>query len=255
MPYESLADKRIWIIGASHGIGERLAHELAQAGATIIASGRSRAELKRLCESLGEGDHLCLPLDVQDEKQVRDALRTLTNHYGVLDTVIYMAGVYNPAHAWDFNPREAREIININLTGIFTVLNVVIPEFIRQRHGHIALTGSVVGYRGLPGALAYGASKAAIINLAETLHMDLAERNIRVQLFNPGFVQTRLTDKSDRTMPCMISAEEAAKAMRKGLESGGFEVHFPKRFTYAMKLLRMLPAWLYFRIIKRYTGA
>jgi NADP-dependent 3-hydroxy acid dehydrogenase YdfG len=254
VPKESLQDKRIWIIGASHGIGEKLAHELVQAGATVIASGRSRPELKRLCEELGEGDHLCLPLDVQDERQVRDALRTLTNHYGVLDTVIYMAGVYTPAHAWDFNPREARETIDINLTGIFTVLNVVIPEFIRQRHGHIALTGSVVGYRGLPGALAYGASKAAINNLAETLHADLSRRNIRVQLFSPGFVQTRLTDKNDSMhMPCIISAEEAARAMRKGLESGGFEVHFPKRFTYFMKLLRLLPYWLYFRIIRHYT--
>lgn len=252
MARHTLEDRRIWIIGASHGIGEQLAHELARAGATIIASGRSKRELKQLCDALEGEDHLCLPFDVQDERQVRDSLRTLTNHYGVLDTVIYMAGVYNPAHAWNFNLRDARETVNINLTGIFTVLHSVVPEFIRQRHGHIVLCGSVVGYRGMPGALAYGASKAAIINLAETLHTDLHKRNIAVQVINPGFVETRLTDKNDFGMPCMISAEEAAVAVRKGLESGRFEIHFPKRFTLAMKLLRMLPNALYLWIARRY---
>jgi NAD(P)-dependent dehydrogenase (short-subunit alcohol dehydrogenase family) len=248
---ENLADKRIWIIGASHGIGEQLAHELARAGASIIASGRSKHKLKELCTTLTGSDHLPLPLDVQNERALRDALRTLTNHYGVLDMVIYMAGVYSPAHAWDFKLNEARETININLTGIFTMLHVVVPEFIRQHHGSIVLTGSVVGYRGLPGSLAYGASKAAISNLAETLHADLSERNIRVQLISPGFVETRMTDRNPFAMPCMISAEKAAIAIRKGLERNAFEIHFPKRFTYPMKLLRILPTALYLKLIRR----
>lgn len=254
MPRTPLTDKRIWIIGASHGIGESLAHELAKAGATIIASGRSRTELKELCSTLPGEDHLALPLDVQDQRQVRNSLTTIVNHYGVLDTVIYMAGVYTPSHAWDFDLRDARETVNINLTGIFSVLHAVIPEFIRQRHGHIVLTGSIVGYRGLPGALAYGASKAAIINLAETLYLDLKERNIRVQVINPGFVQTRLTDKNAFEMPCRISADEAACSIRKGLERGCFEIHFPRRFTYAMKAIRILPNWLYLRLAKRLAG-
>lgn len=252
MARHPLKDRRIWIIGASHGIGEKLAHELANAGATVIASGRSKPKLKKLCEELGGSDHLCLPVDVQDERQVRDALRTLTNHYGVLDCIIYMAGVYNPSHAWNFDLRDARDTVNINLTGIFTVLAAVVPEFIRQRQGHIVLAGSVAGYRGLPGALAYGASKAAIINLAETLHNDLADRNIRVQLISPGFVETRLTDKNSFAMPCKITPEDAAIEIRKGLESNSFEIHFPKRFTYAMKLLRILPNWLYLWVAKRY---
>lgn len=251
MAKEKVTDKRIWIIGASHGIGEKLAHELAQSGATIIASGRSKTVLKELCRALPGSDHLSLPLDVQDERQVRDALRTLTNHYGVLDMVIYMAGIYNPAHAWDFDLRDARETINVNLTGIFTVLNVVVPEFIRQRHGHIVLTGSMAGYRGLPGALAYGASKAAIINLAEILHAELSERNICVQIINPGFVKTRLTNKNSFAMPCLISAKEAAVIVRKGLEKGTFEIHFPKRFTYLMKGMRVLPNWLYLWLAKK----
>lgn len=248
-----LKDRRIWIIGASHGIGEQLAHELARAGATIIASGRSKRELKTLCASLPGEDHLCLPLDVQDERQVRHALRTLTNHYGVLDTVIYMAGVYTPAHAWNFDLRDARETVNINLTGIFTVLHAVIPEFIRQRHGHIVLTGSFAGYRGLPGGLAYGASKAAIINLAETLYNDLRERNIAVQVINPGFVDTRMVEKMGE-MPCLISAEDAAVEVRKGLERGSFEIHFPKRFTYVAKLLRLLPTPLALWLIRQYIA-
>lgn len=253
MPQNSLQDKRIWIIGASHGIGEALAQELAREGATIIASGRSKPALKELCSALEGSDHLCLPMDVQDERQVRDALKTLTNHYGVLDTVIYMAGIYTPAHAWDFDLRDARETININLNGIFTMLGTIVPEFIRQRHGHIVLTGSVVGYRGLPGAMAYGASKAAIINLAETIHSDLINKNIKVQLINPGFVATRLTEKNDFELPCQISKEDAAIAIRKGLQSRRFEIHFPKRFTYLMKLARMLPNWLYLRIARRYV--
>lgn len=253
MSLTGLQDRRIWIIGATHGIGEQMAHQLAAEGATIIASGRSKRELKELCESLPGDDHLCMPMDVQDEKQVRNCLTTIVNHYGVLDTVIYMAGVYTPSHAWDFDLRDARETININLTGIFTVIHAVIPEFIRQRHGHIVLTGSVAGYRGLPGALAYGTSKAAIINLAETLYLDLKPRNIRVQLANPGFVKTRLTDKNEFNMPCLISTEDAATAMCKGIQSNSFEIHFPKRFTYMMKLVKMLPNWLYLRLAQRLT--
>lgn len=246
-----MQDKRIWIIGASYGIGEKLAHELASAGATVIVSGRSRNELKRLLNDLPGEDHLALPLDVQDERQVRDTLTTIVNHYGVLDIVIYMAGICNPNHAWDFDLRDARETININLSGIFSVIHAVIPEFIRQRHGHIVLTGSVMGYRGVPGALAYGASKAAVINLAETLYMDLKPRNIRVQVINPGYVQTRMTDKNITAMPCLIPAEEAAHIIRRALKKRCFEIHFPKRYTYVMKLLRILPSWLYFPLARR----
>lgn len=254
MAKESLFDKRIWIIGASHGIGEQLAKELASAGATIIASGRSKEALKELCDSLDGDDHLALPLDVQDERQVRNALTTIVNHYGVLDTMIYMAGVYTPSHAWDFELRDARETVNINLTGIFSVLHAVIPEFIRQRRGHIVLAGSVAGYRGLPGALAYGASKAAINNLAETLYLDLQPRNIDVQLISPGFVQTRLTDKNEFDMPAIVTTEEAASRIRKGLEKRKcFEIHFPRRFTYAMKLAQMLPYCIYLRLAKHLT--
>lgn len=253
MPADNLADRRIWIVGASSGIGEKLAHELAGAGATVIASGRDRAALKKLCADLPGDDHLCLPLDVQDARQVRDALTTIVNHYGVLDTMIYMAGIYSPSHAWDFDLRDARETVNVNLNGVFSVLHAVVPEFIRQRHGHIVLTGSVVGYRGMPGTLAYGASKAAIIHLAETLHVDLKPRNIRVQLVTPGFVRTRMTEKKTSPLPCLISAEEAAIAIRKGLASRRFEIHFPRRFTCLMKLVRMLPNWLYLRLAERFA--
>lgn len=251
MPTEHYPDKRIWIIGASHGIGHQLAISLAEAGATIIASGRSKDELKKLCQELPGEDHLCLPLDVQDERQVRNTLTTILNHYGVLDTVIYMAGVYTPSHAWDFDLRDARETVNVNLTGIFSVLHAVVPEFIRQRHGHVVLTGSFVGYRGLSGTLAYGASKAAIINLAETLYLDLKPRNIRVQVINPGFVQTRLAEKVTRNKPCYITPQEAARIIRKGLMSKRFEIHFPRRFTYMVKLLQLLPNWLYLWIARR----
>lgn len=253
LPVHSLVDKRIWIIGASHGIGERLSCHLASEGATVIASGRDKSALKQLCAGLpGDDDHLCLPMDVQDERQVRDTLRTILNHYGVLDIVIYMAGVYSPSNAWNFSLPDARETININLSGIYTVLHSVIPEFIRQRHGHIMLTGSIVGYRGFPGTLAYGPSKAAVHHLAETLKLELSHRNIRVQIANPGFVQTRMTQEHEDILPSLITADEAAQAICKGLKSRRFEIHFPKRLTYLLKLVRVLPSWLYFPLARRY---
>jgi short-subunit dehydrogenase len=133
-------------------------------------------------------------------------------------------------------------------------LPIVISQFLRQEKGHIAIVASVGGYSGLPQALIYGATKAACINMAETMYLDLQPKNIAVTLINPGFVKTPLTDKNTFNMPALVSAEEAASEIIRGLERGHFEIHFPKRFTVWLKLLRILPYRLYFYLIHKVTG-
>lgn len=239
--------KRIWIIGASEGIGAALAQQLASDGAQVILSARNTARLDDVKASLAGEGHVALTVDVCQNESVQQAWHALKDH--TPDIVIYNAGTYTPMTAQQVDMVAADAMIDVNLRGAFRVVSAVLPTYLAQNKGHLVLVGSVAGYRGLPGAIGYGASKAAVNHLAENLRVDLKRTAIKVQLVCPGFVKTRLTEKNDFSMPCMVTPQHAARVIAKGLASSAFEIHFPKRFTSVLKLLQLLPHWLYFRLV------
>lgn len=238
-------NKHVWIIGCSTGIGEALARELHSQGVHLILSARSEDKLNALNKDLS-GAHQVIPLDAGDAKSLNEASKKIEK----LDSVIFLAVAYAPhsdkPHDIDF----VHKMINVNLGGAFNTVYAVRDRFEKQGYGHIALCGSVAGYRGLPNGQPYCATKAAIINYAESLKIELETKNIKVQVINPGFVKTPLTDKNKFSMPMIIETEDAAKALAKGLSSNCFEIHFPKKFTFIMKFLRLFPSWLYFPVAR-----
>lgn len=244
---------RVWIVGASSGIGAAVARTLLARGARVALSARSAPELERMAALHGAAA-LALPLDVTDAAAAERALRRVADEWGGVDFVLLCAGTHQPLRAWELEAAAARRLVDINLNGVFNCLPPVIRQMLQQQSGAIGIVSSVAGYRGLPTALAYGATKAALINLAETLYLDLAPRGIGVFLVNPGFVKTPLTDRNTFRMPALIDADEAAQRILGGLARGDFEIHFPRRFTGWLKLLRLLPYRLYFALVRRGTG-
>lgn len=242
-----MQNKRIWLIGASEGIGAALAKQLAAEGATLIISARNAERLEALKSELPGTGHQAIAVDVTVLEQIQQAWQSLAA--APPDITIYNAGTYTPMDAQHLELAAAESMIDVNLRGAFRMVSVVLPTYLQRNAGHLVLVGSVAGYRGLPSAMGYGASKAGIMHLAENLKADLKKTNIRVQLVSPGFVKTRLTDMNDFAMPCIITAERAAQYIVDGLQSSRFEIHFPKRFSYVLKLLQLLPAWLYFRLV------
>ncbi len=236
--------KIIWIIGASSGIGRALAVELANQGAKLVLSARSADKLNALNQQLG-GGHQVIPLDVGDHKALTEA----ANRFSALDSVIFMSAIYEPTPIHKMNITDAHQLVNINLNGALNTIHATLPLLKQQAKGQLVLCGSVAGYCGLPNGQPYSATKAALINLAESLRTE--EPELDIKLINPGFVRTDLTDKNKFNMPMMIEADQAAKIIAKGLLSNRFEIHFPKKFTYLVKLIANLPYWLYFKSLPR----
>lgn len=243
--------QRVWLIGASSGIGLALAEQLHAAGAEVWVSARNADALQQFANS-HLGAH-ALPLDATDETAIAAATNTITAQ-GPLDLVCYCAGHYKPMRATAIDLPDLLKHQTVNVTGALYALHATIPVLLRQGHGHISLVSSVAGFRGLPKSLAYGPTKAALINLAETLYLDLQPYGIGVSIINPGFVQTPLTAQNDFHMPALITPQEAARHMIHGWERGTFDIHFPKRFSRVLKLLRLLPYTLYFALVRRMTG-
>lgn len=229
----------VWIIGASSGIGEALAKALASRGATIALSARRKEALDALKLSLGE-QHKVFALDVTDAELVTRTAQAIRAAFGRIDRMVFLAAAYTPMKIDRLDIASTKQIIDVNLTGAFHVVHALLPILKEQQKGQIALCGSVAGYTGLPGGQPYSATKAAIINLAETLRAELPEA-IDVKLISPGFVKSELTDKNDFKMPMIISAEQAVNHIADGLLQKHFEVHFPKKFTRLLKLLRVMP--------------
>jgi short-subunit dehydrogenase len=243
--------KTVWLVGASSGIGRATAHALHAAGAKVFVSARNRQALDYF--AAGHRGAIALPLDAGDAAAVKDAAQTILAN-GPLDLVMYCAGYYKEMRATEFSLSEMLMHQQVNYVGTLHVLDAVLPHFIARKAGHISLVSSVAGYRGLPKSLAYGPTKAALINLAETLYVDLQDRHVGVSLVCPGFVDTPLTAQNEFTMPGLISPEQAAAEILKGWRQGEFEIHFPKRFTLWMKALALLPNALYFPVIRKFTG-
>lgn len=255
-PYQN---ETIWIIGASSGIGRALASILAAQGARLILSARSKDELASLAGSLPqagpqEAPHMVCPLDIANEQEVISSWQEIKDHGLTPDRVIIMAALYEPTPIADIRADSLRAMVNVNLCGAFYVVNAVLPFMKQRQSGQIVLCGSVAGYRGLPGGQPYSATKAAIINFAESLRAEEQSSSLDIKLINPGFVRTALTDKNKFKMPMIIEPEAAARAIAKGLRRRSFEIHFPKKFTFAMKLLRILPSSLYFMLSHKMKG-
>lgn len=240
----SSTPERIWIIGASDGIGLALAKAYSAQGAHVILSARSQDPLDELAAQLGNASvHV---LDVSDRATVQTAADAILA-VGPVDRIIHLAAMYDPGRIADLDPDKAAQIVTVNLTGSFHIAQIG-PKVLRKG-GQLALTGSVAGYVGLPQGQIYSASKAGVINLAESLRAERKDLDIR--LICPGFVETRLTKMNDFKMPAIMKPEAAAKAIVKGLASGGFEVHFPHRLTRSLKLIRALPYGLSMRLTRR----
>ena len=239
----------VWIIGASSGIGYELALELAARGATLALSARRKEELDTLKERLGER-HIVYPLDITDTQLTLRTAKAIHAANGRIDRVIVMSAAYTPMHLDSLDLLVTRHMVEVNIVGPFNVVHAVLPLLKEQKKAQIALCGSVSGYVGLLGGQPYSATKAAVINLAESLYAE-CPKQIDVKLINPGFVRTALTDKNNFFMPMIITAEVAAKAISTGLLLKPFEIHFPKKFTLLLKFLELLPYPLKFFITRR----
>lgn len=243
----------IWVTGASSGIGRALCVRLATEGQQVAGSSRDREALFKLRTELGE-HFFPLPVDITSLASLEDAVAELEKLAGPISLAILNAGIYQPQGEDGFDGDVAHQTIKVNVLGTINCLTALLPKMRQRRFGRIALMGSVAGYRGLPHAAAYGASRAAILSLAESLKFELERDGIAVQVITPGFVDTPLTAKNKFPMPFMITPDAAARRILLGVQSDSFEITFPRRFTYLMKILRLLPYGLYFPLIKRITG-
>ncbi|MCW8874837.1 MAG: SDR family NAD(P)-dependent oxidoreductase [Gammaproteobacteria bacterium] len=241
---------RVWLIGASSGIGKATAEALLQEGARVALTSRNEAAL----QAMSGPDAPVAVADVTDRDSLQVAFDQVLASLGGIDLAILNAGTHQPVRAWELDAESAEQLVRVNLLGAINATALLVPYFIDRGQGRLAITASVAGYGGLPTGLVYGATKAALINFAETLYLDLAPRGVAVHLINPGFVKTPLTDRNEFQMPALISSEEAAREILAGMGRGEFEIHFPRRFTRVMKLLRMLPYAGYFPLVHRFTG-
>lgn len=235
-----LNGKRYWLVGASEGLGRAVAHALSRSGAEVVVSARNEDRLQELVDEL-PGRASWVAVDVSDRASVSGAVERV----GEIDGLVYLAGVYWPlgADQWDADRNE--QMTDINYVGAQRVVGAVLPAMLERGAGHIVLTGSLSGFRGLPGAVAYGASKAAVMYMAEAMHADLRGTGVDVQLVNPGFIRTRLTDKNEFDMPFIMEPEVAADHVVSHMRSGGFRVSFPWGFGLMFRASRWLPDPLY----------
>lgn len=237
------AGKRYWLVGASEGLGRALALIMSRAGAEVIVSARSEDRMQSLvAEMPGKGSYVTV--DVTD----RSAVEAAAEQVGEVDGVVYLAGVYWPMKAGEWDNEKADLMGEINFLGASRVVGSVIGKMMQRGSGHIVLTGSLSGFRGLPGAIGYASSKAGMMALAESMQADLRKSPIKVQLVNPGFIKTRLTEKNDFNMPFIMSADDAAKEVFEHMNTDTFKKSFPLLFSWVFRGSQFLPDWLYYRL-------
>lgn len=241
----------VWITGASSGLGAALARRLAAAGRRVAISARRADRLRALADGSAPGALHPVPLDTGDAAAAREAVAAIEREIGPIGQAVLNAGTHRPVDPARLDPDDFRALVETNLMGTVNCLAAVLPPMLARRRGRIAIVASVAGYRGLPTAAAYGMTKAGLINLAEALRVELAPAGIVVQVVNPGFVRTPLTDRNAFPMPFLMEPEDAAEAFFRGLQSDRFEIAFPRRLVVAMKLLRCLPASLAFAVTRR----
>ena len=239
----SFQGKTYWLVGASEGLGLALAQAMAREGADLILSGRDKARLAAAVASLSRPARGVV-VDVGDDASVAAAAQQL----GAVDGVVFLAGVYWPTRAQDWDAAKVTAMCNVNFTGCARVLGAVVPGMVARGSGHVVITGSLSGFRGLPGAIGYAASKAGTMALAESMYCDLRGTGVKVQLGNPGFIRTRLTQKNDFAMPFLMEPEQAADHMLRLMRGTAFKSSFPTVFSWLFRLSQFLPDWAYYRI-------
>ncbi|MCG8510935.1 MAG: SDR family NAD(P)-dependent oxidoreductase [Rhodospirillales bacterium] len=243
----------VWITGAGKGIGRALALLYAAKGRPVAISARTEKDLDTLAEEAAPLPGLvrAYTLDVTNEDDVRKTVEAIEAEMGPIALAVLNAGTHIPVHAKSFESGPFRTLTEVNFFGVVHGLTALIPRMIERRSGHLAVVSSVSGYRGLPTASAYGATKAALINMCEALKPELEQNDVSLSLIKPGFVKTPLTDRNDFPMPFLVSAEEAAERIAAGLDRKAFEIAFPRLFVWGLKLMRCLPYALYFRLVRR----
>ena len=242
--------KNAWITGASSGLGLELAKRLEGEVAHVTISARSKGKLERVSKASPAID--AYPLDVTDAKAVATTLAKIEKAAGPIDLAILNAGVWHIMESDSMDLEKIRNALDVNYMGVVNCIDALLPGMLKRGSGHIAIVASVAGYRGLPKAIAYGPTKAALINLAETLHAELEPHGVLVSVVNPGFIDTPMTEDNDFPMPGIIPVEEAATLFLKGLKARKFEIAFPKGFVFWMKALRRAPYLLFFWIMRTF---
>lgn len=237
------AGKRYWLVGASEGLGLALAQRMSRAGAELILSARNAETLAAAVATL-PGKATGVAMDVASTEAVRAAAAEM----GAIDGVVFLAGVYWPMRAQVWDAKAVEAMCDINFTGCARVIGAVLPGMVARGTGHVVITGSLSGFRGLPGAIGYAASKAGTMALAESMYADLRGSGIDVQLANPGFIRTRLTAKNDFSMPFLMEPDEAARMMFEHMTTDQFKVSFPTVFSWVFRLSQFLPDWAYYRL-------
>ena len=241
--------KNIWITGASSGIGKALAIKFANEGWKVAASARRENLLKELNQE-NENIHP-FPLDVTNIDQCKTVFENIVEKFKNIEISIFGTGIHDPKSEKKFNLDKIREIMEVNYFGTINCINAVYDYYSNKKSGQISIISSVAGYRGLPAAGAYCASKSALTSFTESLQFEMKRKNVRISLVSPGFIKTPMTDQNDFPMPMIKSPEFAAKQIYLGLiKKKGFEIHFPKAFTFFLKFLRILPNNIYFKLIE-----
>lgn len=247
----------VWITGASTGIGAALAREMARQGYVVAASARKISELKTLESDAArlKGAIRAYPCDVEDRLGMQLTHDNIVRELGPISIAIFNAGVYLPLDGRKIDSALFRKSFDVNVMGVVHGLEAVIPPMVACQCGRIVIVSSVTGYGGLPTSSAYGATKAALINMAESLKFDLDKAKVGIQVVNPGFVKTPATDSNEFKMPFIVTAEKAARRIMRGIRKGHFEITFPRRFTFMLKFLQLLPYRAYFALTRKMTGA
>jgi NAD(P)-dependent dehydrogenase (short-subunit alcohol dehydrogenase family) len=244
-----------WVTGASSGIGLGTAMELARRGFTVIASARRLEALQEVAaraEGL-PGRIIPYAADVTDKTALVALVADVEERYGPIVLCFLNAGIYFPLRAKPFDDAAFKQTFEVNVFGVINGLAAVLPKMTDRRRGQIAINASVAGYGGLPRAAAYSGSKAALIVMAESLKMDMDALGITLQIVNPGFVKTPLTDKNDHPMPFLMELDDASRLICDGFERGGFEITFPWQLATILKFLRFLPYRAYFALLRAAT--
>ena len=242
--------KNVWITGASSGIGKALAVKFASEGWQVAASARR----ENLLEDLNKQNPniYSFPLDVKNQLETKNIFQNVLKKLKSVDISVFCTGMHDPDAEKKLDAEKIREIMETNFFGTLNCITAVNDYFREKKSGHISIVSSVAGYRGLPAASGYCASKSALSSLAESLYFDFKRYNVRVSLVSPGFIKTPMTDKNKFPMPMIKSPEFAAEKMFIGLtKKNSFEIHFPIAFTLLMKLLKIMPNWLYFLLVKK----
>jgi NAD(P)-dependent dehydrogenase (short-subunit alcohol dehydrogenase family) len=250
---QTTGQRLAWITGGGTGIGRALAHRLAAHGWQVVVSGR-RVEPLAETAAAAPGRIHTWPLDVTDLDAVRRAVPAIEEKHGPIALAVLNAGMYQPVKLDSFKAELMAEHMRVNYQGVVNAMDALLPPMRRRKSGHMVLVASVAGYRGLPLASGYGPTKAALINLAESLKYLFEKEGLRISVCNPGFVETSMTEGNRFSMPFLMKAEDAAAALERGIEKRKFEIAFPTRFVLILKFLRALPYALYFPLIQKSTG-